>query len=98
MNSTEHDDLVYIYPKLSKIGYDMLYICKQIGVYSSEDGKKLLQKIEDYFNGQDIEDKELASNAQRWYEGTFSKGYYMNDNDSTFAEYLKSKTVMRIYN
>lgn len=93
----EQRELAHAYPSLGHFGFDMLNICRSNGVYSSEDGKKLLQKLEDYFNGIDIDDKELKDAAQSWYEGTFSPGYYMNDNDSEFAAYLKSRISMKIF-
>lgn len=95
--SDEQRAMAHAYPKLSNFGFDMLNNCRLNGVYMSEDGKRLLQKVEDYFNGIDIEDKELKDAAQSWYEGTFCPGYYMNDNDSEFAAFLKSKISMKVF-
>lgn len=93
----EQRELAHAYPSLGHFGFDMLNVCRTNGVYSSEEGKKLLQKLEDYFNGIEIDDKELADNAQKWYEGNFCPGYYMNDNNSEFAAYLKSKISAKIF-
>lgn len=90
-------EMANAYPKLGKFGFDMLNYCRLNGVYFNEDGKQLLQKIENYFNNIDIDDKELADAAQRWYEGIFCPGYYMNDNNSEFAAYLKSRISMKIF-
>lgn len=86
-----------IYPKLSSIAEDLLKMCKSNGVYDNELGKNVLQKLEDHFNGIEIDDKDLADAASAWYEGTFCPGFYMNDNDSEFADYLKSKISMKVY-
>ena len=91
----EQKELSHRYPKLGMFGFDMLQMCQELGVFSTDRGKAVIQKVEDYFNGIDIEDKELADSAQRWYEGTFCPGYYMNDNNSEFAQYLKSLTKER---
>lgn len=89
MYSDEQKELAHQYPKLSKFGIYMLEVCRQNGVYSSEKGRELLKKIESYLNGQELDDKELQNNVQAWYEGTFCPGYFVNDNDSEFANYLK---------
>ena len=89
MYSDEQKELAHQYPKISQFGLNMLEVCRQNGVYSSEKGRELLEKIESYFNGQELEDKELQYNVQAWYEGTFCPGYFVNDNDSEFANYLK---------
>ncbi|MBQ8218419.1 MAG: hypothetical protein IJZ79_01380 [Bacilli bacterium] len=95
--SEEQKELAHTYPKLGRFGFDMLNSCRLNGVYSNEDGKKLLQKLEDYFNNIDINDRELSEAAQAWYEGVYCPGYYMNDNDSEFAAYLKSRISMKVF-
>lgn len=89
--SEEQKELSHLYPRLGRFGFDLLVECKNIGLCSTENGKNLLQKVEDYFNNIELEDKELANSIQSWYEGTFCPGYYMNDNNSEFALYLKSR-------
>ena len=94
--SDEQKEMASRYPKLGMFGFDMLNRCMNNGVYQDERGKAILQQIENYFNGQEIEDKELAENAQKWYEGNFCPGFYMNDNDCEFADYLKSRISARV--
>lgn len=91
MYSEEDRALANKYPRLGTFGFDLLSHCQQNGVVSSDKGQVILQKIEDYFNGKDIDDKELAENTQKWYEGKYCPGYYMNDNNAEFAAYLKRK-------
>ena len=40
-------------------GGDLVNCCQDIGVFSSEKGYQIIQAIEDYFNGKEMEDKEL---------------------------------------
>ena len=94
--SDEQKEMTSRYPKLGMFGFDMLKRCMNNGVYQDERGKVILQQIENYFNGQEIEDKELAENTQRWYEGNFCPGFYMNDNNCEFADYLKSLISARV--
>lgn len=96
MISDEQKELAHLYPKLSNIGFDMLDMCRRNGVCDSEKGRELLQKIESYFKGQELDDKELQANVQAWYEGTFCPGFFMNDNNSEFANYLKSLITARV--
>lgn len=96
--SDKQKELASRYPKLGMFGFDMLNRCMNNGVYQDEKGKALLQQLENYFNGQEIEDKELANNAQQWYEGNFCPGFYMNDNDCEFADYLKSLISVKVIN
>ena len=93
----EQKELAHRYPNLGMFGFDLLDACRGNGLYSNENGKSLLQQIENYFSGINIEDKELASAAQAWYEGVFSNGYYMNDNNSLFADYLKSRISIKMH-
>lgn len=94
--SDEQKEIAHRYPKLSMFGFDMLEMCRRNGVYNSDKGRALLEKIEGYFNGQELDDKELQSNVQAWYEGTFCPGYYMNDNNCEFANYLKQLISARV--
>ena len=52
MYSDEQKELAHQYPKIGQFGLNMLEVCRQNGVSSSEKGRELLEKIESYFNGQ----------------------------------------------
>ena len=85
------------YPNLNKSSSDLLEICYQIGLFSTNEGRAIVQKVEDYFAGKEIVDKQLSESIKAWYNGTFSPGYYMNDNNAEFARYLKSKISIRVF-
>lgn len=78
------------YPHLGRFGFDMLNCCRQIGVLSSKEGENLIQQVENSFNGE-IEDLDLYQKTQLWYTGEFCPGYYMDGNNTEFAQYLKEK-------
>lgn len=76
--------------RLGMFGFDFLVCCKEDGILNSDTGKELIQQIEDYFNGAEIE-KELAETTQKWYEGQLEPGYHMYRNDEAFVEYIRLK-------
>ena len=88
--SNEQKEISHRYNKLGTFGFDMLMICHEYGVLSSEKGKTILQEIEDYFNGKEISNKELLDKTISWYEGNLMPGYYMSENNEAFASYIKS--------
>ena len=77
------------YARIGRFGFDMLMKCRNIGMFSSDEGKATIQSVEDYFNGKELKDKEFANKIELWYNGEFSPGYYMENNDEEFAEFLK---------
>lgn len=79
------------YKTVGMFGGDLIDACLKLGLFNTEEGCQLFQQIEDYFNGKEIEDKELLDKTIAWYEGNLSPGYYMDDNNNAFAEYLKSR-------
>jgi hypothetical protein len=89
--SDEDKAIHHKYPTLSVFGGDLIDCCQDIGVFSSEEGCQLIKTIEDYFNGKELEDKELLEKTLLWYDGQFCPGHYMDNNNREFAEYLKSK-------
>lgn len=89
--SDEDKAIHHKYPTLSVFGGDLIDCCQDIGVFSSEEGSQLIKTIEDYFNGKELEDKELLEKTLLWYDGQFCPGHYMDNNNREFAEYLKSK-------
>jgi len=91
------EQLKTLYPNLSKFGLNMLHCCDLNGLLNDEKGKQLLNKVEDYFNNIESDDEELNKAIKQWYDGVFCQGFFMNDNDSEFAKYLKSKISMKIF-
>lgn len=91
--SKEDKAIHHKYPTLSMFGGDLVNDCQDIGVFSSEEGCKIVQAIEDYFDGKEIKDKEFLEKTMLWYDGQLCPGHYMNNNNKEFAEYLKSKIV-----
>lgn len=89
--SDEEKAVHHKYPTVSMFGAALIDACNRNGLFSTEDGQQLFGQIEDYFNGKDIEDKELLDNTVAWYNGEFCPGYYMGGNTKAFAEYLKHK-------
>ena len=91
--SDEDKAIHHKYKTISIFGGDLINCCQNIGVFSSEEGCQLIQTIEDYFNGKEMEDKELLEKTLLWYDGQFCPGHYMDNNNREFADYLKSKTI-----
>ena len=89
MYNDEEKSIKHTYYNISRVGMNLLIICKNLGITSNDRGKKILNEVDTYLGGTAINNKELANNTQKWYEGVFCPGYYMNDNDSEFAYYLK---------
>ena len=87
--SNQEKELSHQYKKLGRFGFDLLLCCRDIGILSSDKGKELIQVIEDHFSGQLIQTKELADNVNKWYNGEYSGGCNMRNNDLEFAQYLK---------
>ena len=79
------------YPRLNRFGFDMLMRCKNSGIFNTQKGTDLIQQVENYFNDIYIEDKDLSTKIQLWYEGQLEPGYYMGYNDEAFVNYIKSK-------
>jgi hypothetical protein len=84
MYTEEEKTWIVKFPKLGAFGFNFLKQCRQLGVFH------LVHIVEDYFNGVEV-DKDLAETAQKWYEGQLESGYFMEQNDIAFAEYLKRK-------
>lgn len=77
------------YPRLGRFGFDFLMECKRLGIFSNQIGYDLVQHVENYFNGINIDDKELEEKIQLWYDGQLESGYYMEPNNEALAHYLK---------
>ena len=87
--SEEQKEMGRRYPTLNMFGFDMLNECLKNGVYHSEEGRSLMQQVEDYFCEKEI-NKKLAEKVQLWYEGKLCPGTYMDNNNLALADYLKS--------
>lgn len=89
--SDEQKEIAHKYPNLGICGFDMLMLCKELGILKSELGQQLLQQVEDMLNAGYIKDKDFHDIANRWFEGNLEPGYYLEDNDRAFAYYLKER-------
>ena len=89
--SDELKVLVVKYPRLGRFGLDLLNLCLLNSVYENEQGKALLQKIEDYFENKPMSIDDFILNVKKWYDGKFCSGFYMDNNNIEFMEYLKKQ-------
>ena len=89
--SDEERAIHHKYPTVSMFGGALIDACNRNGLFSTEEGQQLFSQIEDYFNGKEIEDKDLLDKTIDWYNGELCSGYYMDGNTNAFAEYLKHK-------
>ena len=76
------------YPNVGLFGFDMLRLCKDI--LSTEQGQELMNKVESCFSGS-CDDRKLYEKTMAWYEGQLEPGYYMENNNIAFADYLRSR-------
>jgi len=84
--------LSHKYTQLGMFGFDLLLMCKENGTLSSEKGKQLIEQIDNYFKGIEIEDTDLKEKTELWYNGQLVPGYYLEHNNMEFADYLKSRS------
>ena len=82
----EQREMTHKYNRLGMFGFGFLELCRENGLLNK--AEEIIQQIEDYFNGADI-DKNIAETAQKWYEGNLEPGYYMEDNNIAFYEFVK---------
>ena len=76
------------YPNVGLFGFDMLRLCKDI--LSTEQGQELMNKVESCFSGS-CDDRKLYEKTMAWYDGQLEPGYYMENNNIAFADYLRSR-------
>lgn len=82
--------LAHTYNQLGLWGFDFLRECVRIGVLSNEKGQQIIQSIEDYYNGADLDNKELREKVDLWYEGQLEPGYDLYNNNLELANYIKT--------
>ncbi|MEE3344394.1 MAG: hypothetical protein VZS44_09910 [Bacilli bacterium] len=88
--SEEDIELAHTYAQLGLWGFDFLRSCKRNGVLADEYGQQIIQSIEDYFNGAELENKELREKVDLWYNGELEPGYDLSDNNWALADYIRS--------
>ena len=91
MYSDEEKEIAHKYYNLGICGFDVLMDCKRLGVFKSEKGQQLMQQIEDIIANNTSEDRELEEITKKWFNGQLEPGYYMDDNNEAFVQYIKNK-------
>ena len=85
------DELIELAPK-----YPLLSLCgPSIFIKLVEEhliNHPIIQQIEDILEIKEVkEDKELYDTTVAWYNGKLVPGYYMDDNNNMFYDYIKER-------
>ena len=85
------------YPNIDSVSIDFLGICKSLGLLDSLVGKSIISQVNDYLGGASLRDRDLESAIESWKNNQFCYGYFVNTNDTEFANYLKHRLSARHY-
>ena len=84
------------YPNIDSTNKEFLDTCKLLGVFDSKVGEILVAQVDQYLGGETLNDIEFESAIDAWRTNQFCYGYFVNTNDTEFANYLKNKIACRI--
>lgn len=82
--SQETIDYSHKFPMLSLCGPDVF--CKLVEKHVMNE--EIVQQIEDILNNRECDNKELVDVTMSWFKGELSPGYYMENNNAKFLEYI----------
>lgn len=79
------------YPRLISFASNLLFRCNKEGLLKYTTCRKLIMSLEIYYKTGEIQDEDLKSMADNWYNGKLKSGREMSSNDTNFISYLKSR-------
>lgn len=95
LNTQEELDNFALYPKLNLVGREYLQLCLDNGLFNSENGRKVIQLVEDILtNNSNSNNKEFEEKVKLWYNGKLNPGHYMDENNQAlYEETIKLKQL-----